>query len=260
MASVLAKRAESRLRASLPTTGRRSSHACQRARNAGAAIGQRRTPTAATATSRQPQPSGRAEERARRDQRLREPRQRLPALLVHRNDLRNDVGQQHGDDREGDDGDDRRIDQREHDLLPQRLARFEIVGQARQHVGEPSGFRAGADQSAIQRRKRPRVPRQRRRQRFAGSQLRAHGRDDLRGARVVGLLGDGGQRLVERHARLHERGELARRQRHQRRRQPRVLQRIARAPPLRRRPSASVPRRAAGPAPRARCRPRARPA
>ena len=46
---------------------------------------------------RQPQPSGRAEKCARRDQRLREPGQRLAALLIDRNHLRHDIRQQHRD-------------------------------------------------------------------------------------------------------------------------------------------------------------------
>ena len=60
-----------------------------------------RTPTATIAAPAS-QTHRCAEERADRDQRAGEPRQRLPALLVDGDDLRHDVDEQHGDHRERD--------------------------------------------------------------------------------------------------------------------------------------------------------------
>ena len=171
IASVLAKRAVSSAAHEAPATGRRSSNACQRARNARAAVGERKRDAAATTAASQI-PAGRAKERARRDQRLREPRQRLPALLVDGDDLRHDVDQQHRDHGERDDRDERRIDERERELLPQRLARLEIVGEPREHLGQPPGLGADGDQAAIELREGARIARQRGCERLARGDLR----------------------------------------------------------------------------------------
>jgi hypothetical protein len=157
------------------------------------------TPRRARRTTK---PSRRAEERARGYQCLREPRQRLPALLIDRYDLRHDVDEQYADHREGDHRDDHRVDERQHHLLPQRFARFEIVGEACEHFGEASGFRAGADETAIQRRECARITRERGRQRFARGDVRAQICGELRRPRIVGLLRHRPERLVERHAGL----------------------------------------------------------
>ena len=97
-------------------------------------------------------------------------------------------------------GDDRRIDQRQHDLLAQRFAGLEIIGQPREHIRQAPRFGPGAHQSSVQRRERAREARKRCLQRFSGGQLHAQRHDDARGARIVGLLGNSGERLVERHA------------------------------------------------------------
>ena len=119
----------------------------------------------------EPQPCGRTKERAGCDQRLRQERQRLPALLIHRHDLRYDIGDEDGDHAERNDRHERRIDQRHREFLPQREARIEIIGKPGQHFGQAAGLGARADEPAIERREGARKARQRSGQRFAG---RAH--------------------------------------------------------------------------------------
>ena len=139
----------------------------------------------------EPQPAGRAKEIAGRDQRLREPRQRLPALLINGHDLRNDVGQQHDNHRERDHRHEHRIDERRRELLPQCSARLEIIGQSREHFGKASRFTAGRYEPTIERAERPREARHRHRQRFAGRDMRAQRRENSRRLRMIGLLGNG---------------------------------------------------------------------
>ena len=98
----------------------------------------------------QPVPAGRPEEAAQRDQRLGEPRQRLPALLVNGDDLRHHVGEQHGDHRKRDRRHQRRIDQRQRELLAQGIACFQIIGEAGEHLGQPPGLGANANEPAIE--------------------------------------------------------------------------------------------------------------
>ena len=206
---MLAKRAASRLPASRPTPGSVSRNACQRARSAGLRSARTPATTSTTSAKSHAQP-GRTEERRGRDQRAREPRQRLPALLVDGDDLRHDVDEQHGDDAEGDGGDQRRIDERRRELLPQRLPRLEVVGKPRQHVAEASAVGTRADEAAVERREAARKVRERRGQRLARRDVPAERFDDLRDPRSVGLLGHGGKRLVDGHARLRQRGPLPR--------------------------------------------------
>ena len=81
-------------------------------------------------------------------------------------------------------------------------ARLEVVGEPRQHVGQAPGFRAGARPG------RDRASENVRGQRASApasvspaATCARSAADELRRARVVGLLGDRGERLVERHAR-----------------------------------------------------------
>src|SRR5258707_540996 len=67
------------------------------------------------------------------------------------------------------DRDQRRIDQSEADLLPQRLPRFEIVGEPRQDTVELSRLAADRDQPAIQRRERVRFRAHRLREALPGN-------------------------------------------------------------------------------------------
>ena len=173
---MLAKRAVSIAATSRPATGIRSSvrvPARSGTRRGDWRPRTRRWPRRSPASQNQPVARKNA---ADRDQRLREPRQRLPALLVDRDDLRHDVGQQHRDHRERDDRHQRRVDERQRELLPQRLARLEIVGEAREHVGQPAGFGADRDEPAIEVGKRPRPARERAGERFARGDLRAQAR------------------------------------------------------------------------------------
>ena len=79
-----------------------AAHACQRARNGGRrSADDERDDRRGRSAASQSHPVARKKSR-RRDQRTRQPGQRLPALLVDRHDLRHDVGQQHRDDAERD--------------------------------------------------------------------------------------------------------------------------------------------------------------
>ena len=90
IASVLAKRAVSRLAARRPTPGTRSS-AAWTARADAFPLQRHRQRDLRRCDRREPQPPGRAKEVADGDQRLRQQRQRLAALLIHRHDLRHDI-------------------------------------------------------------------------------------------------------------------------------------------------------------------------
>ena len=76
---------------------------------------------------------GAAQEVAQCDQRAGQQGQGLARLLEHLHHLRHHVHQQPGDDGDGHDADEDRVEQREAGLLPQRLARVEIVGEVREH-------------------------------------------------------------------------------------------------------------------------------
>ena len=166
-----------------------------------------------------PAPERGAEKRTGRDKCLGQPGQRLATLLIHGYDLRHDIGQQHGDHAECDHGHHGGINQREDYLLPQRFTGLEIVGEARQHFRQTSGFSAGTDEPAIERRKCARIPRERRRQRLAGRDVCAQRSGEPGGTWIVSLFTDRSQRLVQRQPGLSQRGQLARGQRQQRRRQ-----------------------------------------
>jgi hypothetical protein len=97
-------------------------------------------------------------------------------------------------------------------LLLLRLPRLEIVREPREDVGEAAGFRRHRHEGPVELGERSRPLRERARQGLAGTHLRSRFREEPGGARVVGLLRDGQQRLVERHARSHEGCQLSRRQ------------------------------------------------
>jgi len=102
------------------------------------------------------------------------------------------------------------IDQRRGELRAQDLARLEIVGKPAQHAAELTAFGADRDQAAVELGEGTREARQCGRQRLAGGDLLANRRKHARRARLIGLLGDGGKGLVERHAGRNQRRELAR--------------------------------------------------
>ena len=135
-----------------------------------AAIGERKRDDRSD-DQRQPKPRGRAKELARRDQRLRQPWQCLPALLVDRHHLRHDIGQQNDNDGERDQRDQHRIDERRREFLTKHGARFEIIGESRENIGKSSGFAARRDESAIQRAEGARESRHCDGQRLAGRNM-----------------------------------------------------------------------------------------
>src|SRR5262249_30996105 len=158
----------------------------------------------------QEQPAPRLDEVAERDQRARRQRQLLVHLHEYADDLRHDVGEQAADDQDGDDREQQRIGERGPDLLLQRVARLAVVGQPRQHLIEPAGLLTGGDRGAIDFGKAVRRLVQRGRQAGALHDARAQ-RDDQRArARVVVLLGERGERLVDRQTGLEQRRQLAR--------------------------------------------------
>ncbi len=115
-----------------------------------------------------------AQEIGQRDQRARQPRQRLMGVAEHRHDLRDDVGHQAGDDEYRHAGHDDRIDERQADLLAQCLAVLGVLGEAHQHRRQLSGSLAGFDQCPVQFREYRRVLRHRPRQSGAGQHFAAH--------------------------------------------------------------------------------------
>ena len=161
--------------------------------------------------------AGRTQKIAGSDHGAGEQWQRLSALLVHGDDLRDDVEQERCDNGKRNDGDQRRIDERHREFLPQRLPRFEIVGEPRKNDAQLPGFGTHRHQTAIQLGERARKTRQRRRERLARRDLLADGVEHACRGRLIRLLGDGGERAIERHARRDQRCQLARDEREQRR-------------------------------------------
>ena len=169
----------------------------------------------------QPVPPRRTQEVAARDQRPGQEWQRLPALLIHGDDLRHDIEQERGDDAQRDNGDQRRIDERERKLLSQHLSGFEIVREPGQDPAELPRLGADRNETPIKIREGSRKPRHRGRERLASRDLVADRFQEPRRAGMIGLLGQRGQRLVERHSRCDQCRHLPRRKRQQHRRQPR---------------------------------------
>ena len=131
----------------------------------------------------------------------------------------------------GDDRHQRRIDERQRELLLLRLARLEIVGEPAEDLRQLAGLGRDGDEAPIQIGEGPRPARKRASQRRASHHLGACRRVESGRARIVGLLGDGGEGLVERHPGAHERRELARRQRDLRRGQAGAVDPVAGPPP-----------------------------
>ncbi len=131
----------------------------------------------------------------------------------HVHHLRHHVAQQKRDDAEGDERDDRRIREREHDLLLQRIALLDIVGEPRQHQTELAGMFAGRDQRAVDLGKVFRMLRQRIGERMAAEHFRADRRHQFANVVALRLLGQHRERFVERQARDQQAGELARQDR-----------------------------------------------
>ena len=92
----------------------------------------------------------------------------------------------------------------------QLLARLEVVGEALEDDAERAALLAGGDDAAIDVVELARRGRQRARERRAGVDLAAQVGDELALARVLGLVGERGQRALERQARADQAGELAR--------------------------------------------------
>ena len=123
-----------------------------------------------------------------------------PALLIHGDDLRHDIEQEGGDDAQRDDRDQRRIDERERKFLSQHLPGFKIVREPGQDFAELARLGADGNETPIQIGEGSRKTRHRGRQRLASCDLIANRFQEPRGARMVRLLGQRRQRLVERHS------------------------------------------------------------
>ena len=130
---------------------------------------------------------------ADQDQRLGEQGQRLLAVREHSHDLRNHVGDQPGDDGEGDHDHDKRVQQCLQDLLPGRLRGFEVIGQAGEQRVQFAGFLACVHQGPIDRRKDAFEAAERGMQRVAGQHLGANAGQHFLNAGILVLLDERGQ-------------------------------------------------------------------
>jgi hypothetical protein len=165
-----------------------------------------------------------AGERAQRDQRARRPGQHLMHLREYADDLRHDVGEQTGDDSERDERQQQRVGQRGPDPLVQRVARFAVIGQAREHLIQAPRLLAGRDRSAIDFRKTFRRVGQRGRQARAFHDARAQIDYERARTRVVVLLRQRPERFFDRQTGAQQRRELPRQQRQLRAAQPALKQ------------------------------------
>ncbi len=133
-------------------------------------------------------------------------------MLIDRDDLRDNIEQQRGDYRHGDHRDQRRIDQRRGEFRAQRLARLEIIGEAREDFAKLTSLATDRDEATIELRERAREARQCCRQRLSGADLFANRVEHARSNRMVRLFCDRSEGLVERHARCDKRRKLSSRE------------------------------------------------
>jgi hypothetical protein len=147
IASVLAKRAVFRLRSNLPYSGAVSSQVCQRRLSAGFCSARRQANQAPKRDRHHDAVA--AHEVRHRQHDDGQQRQLLLGVGEHRDDLRHHIGQQEDHDRERHHRDDGRIGERQAHLLHQRIAAFDVVGQARQHARQLADLLAGRDQRAV---------------------------------------------------------------------------------------------------------------
>ncbi len=143
----------------------------------------------------------------------RQRRQGLPRLFEHRHHLGHDIGQQDADDEHGDHRDDRRIDQRDADLLPQHLAALEVGREALHHLRQRPRLLAGLDDRAVVAREGRRVAAEGLPQSVARDDVLMHAGQHPAHAFVVLLLDQRRQRPFDAEPRRQQGRELARKQR-----------------------------------------------
>ncbi len=119
----------------------------------------------------------------------------------HGGHLRHHVGDQEDHDDDRDHRHDRRVERRADQLALERLALLQVVGQALEHRAQRAALLAGGDHAAIDVVELARHAGQCARERRAGIDLAAQVRDQVALALVLGLVGERGQRALERQAR-----------------------------------------------------------
>ena len=115
-----------------------------------------------------------AQKIAQGDQATGQRRQLLVEAAEHLHDLWHHIGQQAGDDQDGDAGQQQGIEQRQPDLLAHLLAGLGVIGQPLEHHIEMTGLLAGGDGGPIQLREYLRKIAERGRQRVALQHPSAH--------------------------------------------------------------------------------------
>ncbi len=93
--------------------------------------------------------------------------------------------------------------------MPQLLATLGVIGQSFEDGVEVPRLLSGCDRGAIELGKGFWKVGEAVRQRVAFHDFGAHSHNDALDARVLGLLADGRQRLLDRQGGMHERGDLA---------------------------------------------------
>ena len=164
------------------------------------------TPPAASSATAQPQL---AHEAADRQHRHRQRRQRALGAGEDRGHLRHHVGDEEDHDDQRDHRHDGRVQHRAQQLAAQRLALFQVVGQAFQHRAQRAALLAGGDHGAVDVVELARRGGQRARKRAAGVDLAAQVRHQLALALVFGFIGQRRERAFQRQARAHQAGQLA---------------------------------------------------
>ena len=138
----------------------------------------------------------------------RQERQRALGACKHAGHLRHHIAHQEQHDHDGHQGHDGRVQRGAHQLGLERLAFFQVVGQALQNQAQVAAVLAGADHGAIDVRELARVLRQRAGKGGARVDLGAQRGDQVALAFVVGFFGQRGQRALQRQARRHQPGDL----------------------------------------------------
>ena len=211
IASVLAKRAVLRLRSNLPYSGAIQQPGMPAHLDRG--IFQRAAPGESQRDDDQQYDPAVMPHEIRNAQHHRgQERQLLFGVGEHRHDLRHHIGQQEDHDQECHHGDDRRVGERELDLLHQRIAPLDVVGKPRQHPRQLADLLAGCDQCAIDVGEVARMARQRIGQRCAAHHFGADRRDQVAHIGAFGLFQQRGERLLQRQAGFEQAGQLAREQ------------------------------------------------